>query len=68
MDVDSFVQRINQGEKMKGFNVEMSDVEYGLFDLRPDGVHLSPSGSAVIYQSMVDSLESNSPTCLYGPV
>lgn len=63
VDVDQFVQKINRGEKLRGFNVEMSEVEYGLFDLRPDGVHLSPSGSAVIYQSMVDALESIPPSC-----
>jgi hypothetical protein len=63
VDIDAIVQKLNRGEKLPGHNVEMSPIQNGLFDLRPDGVHLSPQGTATIFDGAVAALEASPPQC-----
>jgi hypothetical protein len=58
-DLKSLAEDVNCGQK-----VALSDgSSYSLFELRPDGVHLSDKGSRYLAELMAKVLERNPPTC-----
>jgi|GEM_PF-5968226 len=59
IDLNDMATRLNNGEKLKLKNGAV----YGLYSLRPDGVHLSTNGSIYVAERMVDALEANPPQC-----
>ncbi len=46
-----------------GYKLPVNTGKYGLYELRPDGVHLSDFGSQYIADLMTKALKQNPPTC-----
>ena len=59
VDLKAAVDGLNCGERMPLKDGSTQN----LFELRPDGVHLSDKGSTFISELMIDALEQNPPSC-----
>lgn len=59
VDLEEMVEKLYAGEKLslKGGS------SYDLYQMRPDGVHLSDKGSQYVTEQMIDMLETNPPVC-----
>jgi hypothetical protein len=47
----------------RGDSLLFRDKEYGLYEVRPDGVHLSLVGSMYVADQVIQALESSPPSC-----
>jgi hypothetical protein len=58
VDMASWVAILNGGGTLP-----LNGKQYGLYWIRPDGVHLSMYGSELVYQKIVEALETHPPSC-----
>lgn len=59
VDLYSMAARLNEGKKLS-----LKDGSaWGLYRLRPDGVHLSFKGSRYVAEQIIDALEAHPPVC-----
>lgn len=64
VDMGDFATRLNNGETIY---MEEYKRSFGLYDMRPDGVHLSRVASKFVANEMVKIFEAHPPTCS-GPI